>query len=121
MLRSRSVCLLIYVLYTYGYIHSLAQDISQIPRTIEEQRETVRIRNRILKELENNGARVLRVDTADSVESPEYAADITDEIKTDDNNDIKTEYKPASLMVSVGEPACKYAYINLLYLSLFLG
>ncbi|XP_045169193.1 uncharacterized protein LOC123531949 [Mercenaria mercenaria] len=96
------------VLHSYCNRYSLAQDISQIQPTIEKERQIVRIRNKILKELVNNGAKISRSEATNRIEQiREQETVAKEEIKTDLKNDIKIGPVPqgtSKVMVTLGEP-----------------
>ena len=115
MSRLSLIWLIAFLLQTYCNRYSQAQNISQIKAAIERKRveegQIEQIRNKILKELVHDGAKI-RSETLNRVEHPRNEIPVNrEEIKTDFKNEIKTgsdQSTKSKFIVTIGVPACKY-------------
>lgn len=108
MSRLTFVSFALYLLVICSHRYSLAQDLSQIKPTIEKERQIVRIRNKILKELVNNGAKISRFDAMNSIETSKGEEIVNkQEIQTNVQTDINVgndDNSRSKALVTLGEP-----------------
>lgn len=115
MPRMTLIHITLYVLYFVGHSRCFANDFkSEIHRTIEKQRQTERIKTKILNELQKNGANLQQFELTkvNTDENPTVAT------LPDTSEDVVIVEQEAStvnskLMVSIGEPACKSTLLHI--------
>jgi len=92
---------------------TLGQDLSKIQKEVEKQRETNRIRNKIIKALQFNGIASNVGPTGEAENGPTIKhIPHTDEVHTEPDQE--------PVLVVIGEPACEYnSFIYCMVLFLF--
>lgn len=102
--------MVLHLLHIHCYRYSLAQNLSQIKPTIDKEREISRIRDKILVELLNNGAKI-RSDVINRVD-PSMGGGLVGFYSETEASIEPNQYTNgrSKELVTLGEPVCKYSY-----------